>query len=72
MADIDTTAQTAEVDRPVCVGHGRCYMTAPDIFDCDDDGFPVVAGVARTEAQIRDLQRAISNCPEKAITARPA
>ncbi len=63
---------TASVDLGICKGHGRCYMTAPDIFDCDDDGFPIVIGEATTSAQINDLTRAVNNCPEQAVTATPA
>lgn len=67
-----TQPLTAQINRDACVGHGRCYMNAPAVFDCDDDGFPVVIGSATTDTEIGDLQRAIANCPEKAITAVPA
>lgn len=53
----------------LCVGHGRCYALAPDVFGADDYGHAVVlvseigdgdtlADQARTGAQ---------NCPEQAI-----
>ncbi|KAA1394231.1 ferredoxin [Aeromicrobium ginsengisoli] len=64
----DETRQLPAVDLSACNGHGRCYMTAPDLFDCDDDGFPVVVGPATTDVGQRDLQRAVANCPEQAIT----
>ena len=60
------------VDSEACKGHGRCYMTAPELFDCDDDGFPVVLGDATTDQQVADLGRAVNNCPEQAVTAEPA
>jgi ferredoxin len=60
---------TAEVDRDACKGHGRCYMTAPTVFDCDDEGFPVVIGVAESAAEVADLERAVNNCPEQAVSA---
>lgn len=63
---------TARVDTAACKGHGRCYMLAPDVFDCDDEGFAVVIGQATTPTQIADLGRAVDNCPEQAITATPA
>jgi len=63
-----TESLSAEVDLAVCKGHGRCYMTAPAVFDCDDDGFPIVLGPATSEADIDDLRRAVNNCPEQAIT----
>ncbi|GAA3528084.1 ferredoxin [Nocardioides daeguensis] len=59
---------TASVDREACKGHGRCYMTDPDVFDSDDDGFPIVIGAARTPAELAELDRAVNNCPERAIT----
>ncbi|WP_110208462.1 ferredoxin [Nocardioides daejeonensis] len=67
-----TQALNASVDLAVCKGHGRCYMTAPEIFDCDDAGFPLVIGTATTEQQISDLQRAVNNCPEQAVSVSPA
>ncbi|CAM3416144.1 ferredoxin [Nocardioides dubius] len=64
-------ALKATVDLSVCNGHGRCYMTAPEIFDCDDDGYPVVLGEATTDQQIADLTRAVNNCPEQAVSTAP-
>jgi ferredoxin len=63
-----TESVKAYVDRNECKGHGLCYMKAPDVFDCDDDGFPLVIGDATTADQIEELRRAVSNCPEQAIT----
>ncbi|MCW2800810.1 MAG: hypothetical protein JWQ70_2282 [Aeromicrobium sp.] len=62
-------ALTAEVDRSACKGHGRCYMTNPEVFDCDDEGFPIVIGVASTAQELSDLERAVNNCPEQAVSA---
>lgn len=63
---------TAHVDFDVCKGHGRCYLVAPDTFDCDDEGYPIVIGSASTPAQLQALRRAVSNCPERAISATPS
>ena len=30
------------IDEQKCSGHGRCYTLSPALFDCDDEGFPVV------------------------------
>jgi len=54
------------------MGHGRCYMTAPDLFDSDADGFPLVLREARTAQDVAALRRAVSNCPEHALSSRPA
>jgi ferredoxin len=55
-----------EVDVAACVGAGQCALTAPRVFDQDDDGIVVVlpgavadAGGARQAAQL---------CPARAIT----
>jgi ferredoxin len=59
------------IDTGMCSGHGRCYTVAPDIFDCDDEGFPVVLRdeVTRPELE-RELREAMANCPERAISAK--
>lgn len=58
-----------EIDRGRCSGHGRCYMLAPELFDSDDDGFPVVL-VEDAEPFGDDAANAVSNCPEQAIALR--
>ena len=71
----ETTTEDAVlpvVDRAACMGHGRCYMTAPELFDSDADGFPLVLREARTSQDLASLRRAASNCPEHAISSRPA
>ena len=52
-----------------CQGHGRCYDLAPDLFGEDDEGYGTVLGDG-TVAPARELDahRALSNCPERAIT----
>ena len=58
------------VDQERCTGHGRCYALAPDVFDTDDFGHSVVLV---SEVQLgtdleRQVQVAVANCPERAIT----
>ena len=51
-----------------CQGHGRCYSLAPDLFDCDDLGNAVLLVDGElSESQLKDAERAASNCPEFAI-----
>lgn len=57
----------ASIDRSLCKGHGRCYMSAPAVFDSDDEGFGVVVGEATTPSDAAALERAVNNCPERAI-----
>lgn len=55
------------IDPDVCVGHGRCYALAPDVFGADDHGHAVVL-VERPEGEQADRARAAAaNCPERAV-----
>ncbi|PJE21256.1 MAG: cytochrome [Mycobacterium sp.] len=59
------------VDADRCVGHGRCYSLAPQIYDSDDVGHSVVL-VADVSGELE--QQALvgaQNCPEEAITLTP-
>jgi ferredoxin len=56
------------VDMDRCVGHGRCYTLAPDVFDADEVGQSIVRVenvLGELEAQAIDAEQ---NCPEGAIT----
>jgi ferredoxin len=56
------------VDADLCVGHGRCYALAPDVFGTDDYGHAVVL-IAEVEGTLADQARiGADNCPERAIT----
>ena len=57
----------AYVDAAACVGHGRCYVLAPEIYADDDRGHCIVV---KPEVP-RDLESraklGADNCPEHAI-----
>jgi ferredoxin len=56
------------IDEDRCVGHGRCYSLAPDVFDADDLGHAIVR-VGDVSGEL--AQQAVTgaqNCPEEAIT----
>jgi ferredoxin len=56
------------VDADRCVGHGRCYSLAPDVFDADDLGHAIVrVGDVSKELEQQAVAGA-QNCPEEAIT----
>ena len=56
------------VDPDLCVGHGRCYALAPDVFTTDDFGHCEVL-VASPDGALADQARiGAENCPERAIT----
>jgi ferredoxin len=59
------------LDQHACVGHGRCYAIAPEVFDADDQGHCVlrfadehVAAPLTAQARV-----AVANCPENALAA---
>lgn len=59
------------VDATLCVGHGRCYVLAPDVFAPDDFGHADVRvhevdGVLAEQARLGE-----QNCPERAIRVEP-
>lgn len=56
------------VDRAVCVGHGRCYTLAPEVFCPDEEGRCVVVREDVPHALAEKVRRAVSNCPEEALS----
>lgn len=59
------------VDGAACVGHGRCYVLAPEIYEDDDRGhcvvrMPDVPGELEAKARL-----GAENCPEHAIQLEP-
>jgi ferredoxin len=65
-AEGDTVKVSIDPDK--CEGHGRCFSTAPLVFDADDLGQGVVIGDGTVPADQEDLVRLCQqNCPEYAI-----
>ncbi len=59
-----------EHDADACVGHGRCYLLAPDVFGEDDQGHGVVKQPS-VQGELEERARlAAENCPEDAISLR--
>ena len=58
----------ARVDDALCVGHGRCYEIAPDIFGDDERGHCVLLRKTVPKQHEAATRRAEANCPERAIT----
>ena len=56
------------VDADLCVGHGRCYVLAPDVFATDDFGHCVVLEAHPPDALEAQARVGADNCPEQAIT----
>ena len=55
------------LDSARCVGHGRCYDLAPEIFDEDERGRCVLK-LPEVPRQLHEKARvAVENCPEEAL-----
>ncbi len=56
------------VNRDICIGAGMCVLTAPDLFDQDeDDGRVLSLGAAESGEQQAALREAVDVCPSGAI-----
>jgi ferredoxin len=55
------------IDRPACMGHGRCYALAPDLCEPDDDGYGVVVQAEVTPELEAEARAAAGGCPERAV-----
>jgi ferredoxin len=56
------------VDPDLCVGHGRCYVLAPDVFASDDFGHCVILEEQPGAALEAQARLGADNCPEQAIS----
>ena len=55
-------------DRDVCIGSGNCVLTAPTVFDQDEDEGLVVVLASDVEPQdIDDVREAVAHCPSGAL-----
>lgn len=61
-------ATRVSVDPDECVGHGRCYVVAPDVFQPDDLGHCVVIRSEVSEEFEAVARQAAAACPEEAIS----
>ena len=56
------------LNEDVCVGHGRCYALAPEVFEADDYGHCSLKLDGEIPAELADAARtAVGNCPEDAL-----
>jgi ferredoxin len=59
------------VDSEKCVGHGRCYELAPEVFGDDERGHCVLLRAEVPPELRRQALAAEANCPEGAIEVEP-
>ena len=56
------------VDLDKCVGHGRCYVLAPDLFEEDERGHCVIVREQVPPELEPQARLGVENCPEHAIS----
>ena len=55
-------------DRDVCIGSGNCVLTAPAVFDQDDDEGLVVLLTSDVEGPVAGpVRAAVARCPSGAL-----
>lgn len=57
-----------EIDHDNCIGSGQCVLSAPDVFDQDDDGFVLLLVDRPGDGHAVALREAAESCPMRAIT----
>ncbi|MEU3454549.1 ferredoxin [Micromonospora sp. NPDC006766] len=61
-----------QVDRDRCCGSGNCVVTAPEVFDQDDEDGLVLLRFAEPTSDVADrARRAADLCPAGAISFDP-
>lgn len=56
------------IDRSKCVGSGNCMLTAPEVFEQDDDGIVVLLNATPPEGQHELVRQAVELCPARVIS----
>jgi ferredoxin len=56
------------VDKETCVGHGRCYEVAPEVFGEDERGHCLIVREEVPKELAEQARYGADNCPEKAIS----
>lgn len=56
-----------DADRDTCIGAGLCVVTAPEVFDQDDDGLVVLLVEAGAAADHAAAREAVTLCPSAAL-----
>lgn len=63
-----TSRVRLRLDVDACVGHGRCYALAPEIYLPDDLGHCEIVSDTVEGAAAERARRAAAACPERALT----
>jgi ferredoxin len=58
---------SVELER--CVGAGQCVLTAPAVFDQDDDGIVMLLTDRPGPDEQNEVHDAVQSCPSRSIRA---
>jgi len=50
-----------------CIGAGQCVVTAPSVFDQDEDGIVVVLDEHPGDDELADVRDALDVCPSRSL-----
>jgi ferredoxin len=54
-------------DRDVCIGSGNCVLTAPEVFDQDDEGLVDLLAPDPAPGLAQSARDAVARCPSGAL-----
>jgi len=54
-----------------CSGHGLCAELLPELISLDDWGYPVIADGPVPVRLVREVRRAVTDCPALALRLTP-
>lgn len=60
-------AETLQIDRIRCDGHGLCAELLPELISLDDWGFPIIRAGTLPPSLVEHAQRAVDACPVLAL-----
>lgn len=58
-------------DRTKCCGGGQCVLSAPGVFDQDEDGIVLLLREIPDAGEEADVRKAAHVCPSRCIELQP-
>lgn len=55
------------VDTEKCQGHNRCYLTCPEVYKIDGQGYAFVESKEVPKGIVEQARRGAEVCPEHAV-----
>lgn len=62
------TGDEVTIDHDVCFMSGECVLAAPEVYEFNDEGYPVIKEGAVERAPTELLVSTAENCPSGAIS----